>query len=241
MVDIEQHALRAFEQDGQILIERAVDDRVDVDHMVGQLSPILEVAQVDLVQRKRWAIIELGQELIFEIEHLAQPAQQRFLVKQIAHTDADARHFIGVGWADAAAGGADLKVAAQSLVGLVLDDVVGHHHVGALADEELGGADGFGLEIGELFEQHGRVDDHAVADHIDRAWVEDARRHDVQLELAVLVQDGVAGVVAPAIADHQACLVGQQIDNVAFAFVAPLGADHSDDRHSVLPSRKSRF
>ena len=91
------------------------------------------------------------------------------------------------------------------------------------------------LQIVKFFEQHCRVDHHAVADDIHGAGVEDARWHDMQLERTALVDDGVAGVVAATIADDQARTLGQQIDDMALAFVTPLGADNRDDRHSCIP------
>jgi hypothetical protein len=40
-----------------------------------------------------------------------------------------------------------------------------------------------------------------------------------------VVYDGVAGVIAAAIAHHQTRLARQQINQVALAFIAPLGTD----------------
>ena len=54
-------------------------------------------------------------------------------------------------------------------------------------------------------------------------------------ELAPLVLDGVAGVVAALVADHHVGLLAEQVDDLAFAFVAPLGADHDENRHVCLP------
>jgi hypothetical protein len=51
--------------------------------------------------------------------------------------------------------------------------------MGALADKQLGRRDALSLEIGDLLEQHGRIDHHAAADHIDGACVEDTRRYDM--------------------------------------------------------------
>ena len=236
MVDVQQHTLSPLQQDRQVFLQCAMNDRVGVRHVVGELAAVVEVAQVDFVERERLRVVDQGEELVFHLEHLAQPAQQRLFVQQIAHADTDPRHLVGVGRADATAGGADPGIAAQCLLELVLQHVIGHDNVGPLADEELRGADTLGAQVIQLLEQHGWIDHDAAADHIDRARVEDARGHDVQLEGAALVDNRMASVVAAAVADDQPRSIGQQIHNVALAFIAPLGTDHSDDRHRRLPS-----
>ena len=130
MVDVEQRALRALEQNRHIFVERSLDDRVRIGHMVGQLAAVVEIAQIDLVQRQRRLIIDRRQQLVLGFKHLAQPAQQRFFVQQIAQPDTDARHLVGVGRADSAPGGADLVIAAQHFFILILQHMVGHDRHG---------------------------------------------------------------------------------------------------------------
>ena len=55
--------------------------------------------------------------------------------------------------------------------------------------------------------------------------MEDARRDQAQDRLLAVDDERVAGVVAALEAHHRGDAVGQQIDDLAFAFVAPLGAD----------------
>ena len=52
----------------------------------------------------------------------------------------------------------------------------------------------------------------------------------MQNELLALDDDGVAGIVSAGVAGHNGEIVGEHIDNLALAFVAPLRAD--DDRSS---------
>ena len=44
--------------------------------------------------------------------------------------------------------------------------------------------------------------------------------------------DGVAGVVSAVVARHDLDLLGEQVDDLALAFVAPLAARHNDVRHT---------
>jgi hypothetical protein len=76
-----------------------------------------------------------------------------------------------------------------------------------------------------LAQQHRRIDDRAVADEAQDAGVDDARRDEVELEDLAADGDGVAGVVAAAIAGHDGRALGQPVGDVALALVAPLRAD----------------
>ena len=77
----------------------------------------------------------------------------------------------------------------------------------------------------DLADQDRRVDDDAVADDAARARVEDARRDQVELELLLAADDRVAGVVAALEAHDDVGVLGEQVDDLALALVAPLGAD----------------
>ena len=75
------------------------------------------------------------------------------------------------------------------------------------------------------------MDDHPVAEQVAGGAVEDPRRDQVQLEVAMGVDHGVAGVVAPAVADHQAGVSSEVVDNPALSLVAPLGSHDGDHGH----------
>jgi len=72
----------------------------------------------------------------------------------------------------------------------------------------------------------------AGADDVHRLGIEDAGRHEVERELAVLVDDGMARVVAALEPDHQIGLERQQVDHPALTFIAPLRAHHRLHRHA---------
>ena len=78
--------------------------------------------------------------------------------------------------------------------------------------------------------QRPRIEHHAIADHRRRA-AHDARRQ--QRELVGLVADDerVAGVVAALEAHDHVGAARQPVDDLALAFVAPLGADDGDVAH----------
>ena len=82
------------------------------------------------------------------------------------------------------------------------------------------------FELVHLLHQRLRRHHHAVADEAAHAFVEDSRGNQPQHGLLAVDDQRVAGVVAALEAHHALRAVGEPVDDLAFAFVAPLGADH---------------
>src|SRR5207237_10608628 len=87
--------------------------------------------------------------------------------------------------------------------------------------------------IRQRVEQLDEVDEHSVRDDAD-ALVEDPRRDEVQDVLLALHDDGVTGVAAALEADDEVRLLGQDVDDLALALVAPLDADDAAGGGAVL-------
>ena len=64
----------------------------------------------------------------------------------------------------------------------------------------------------------------AVADDVDDILVEYAGRKLVKRKFAVIVDDGVTGVRATLKADDDVAVIGEDVGDLALAFVAPVGA-----------------
>jgi hypothetical protein len=88
------------------------------------------------------------------------------------------------------------------------------------------------LQPFDLFEQLGGRQHHAVADVALHARAHDAAGDQVQRGLHAVDHQRVAGVVAALEAHHALRHLGQPVDQLALAFVAPLGAD---DDHIAAP------
>ena len=170
MVDVEQHALRAFEQYALAvaarLVEVAPDRPRERQDEVGDLG---EVALQSLAVDGRLA--EAGAQRVMV---RAQPVEHRVEVvelRKVAHADRAAADLVLISGADAAAGGADLAGAARVLaqrVEVAVDRqdqraIVGNHqHVGSDRDALLADALDLGL-------QRPRVEHDAIADHRRRS------------------------------------------------------------------------
>ena len=112
-------------------------------------------------------------------------------------------------------------------------DVVRHDHVRVERDDELAvvleGA--LGLQALDLHDQHGGIRDDAVPDDAELAGVEDAGRDEVEDGLLAPHHQRVAGVVPALEADHHVGVLGEEVDDLALALVAPLRTDDHDIRH----------
>ena len=138
-------------------------------------------------------------------------------------------HLVGVGRADAAAGGADGVALGAGFASAILGLVVGHDHVRLVADAEVVGGDGeaLGDELVDLGEEGFGVEDDAVADEVHDARAEDADGEQVGGVLLAVDANGVAGVGAAAVADDDLGLLGEEINDLALAFIAPLEAENA--------------
>ena len=151
---------------------------------------------------------------------------------EVADADRAAADLVLVGGADAAPRGADLARARGVLAQRVEvavdreDQRAGlgdHQHLGRHLDAHLAHPLDLGLE-------RPRVEHHAVADHRGRA-ANDARRKERELVGLVADDERMAGVVAALEAHDHVGAARQPVDDLALAFVAPLGADDGDVAH----------
>jgi len=91
-------------------------------------------------------------------------------------------------------------------------------------------------QLVDLTEQHLRIDDHALRQHAARLGAQDAARKEAHHQLVVANHEGVTGIGAAGVADHDLGELRVDIDDLAFAFVAPLGAHDHDTRHADTAS-----
>ena len=157
-------------------------------------------------------------------------AQERG-VEQIGDTKAVAVDLVLIRGADAAARGADGLAAGCGLGGELDHAVVREDDLRAVGDEELllfgtvGGKAGV-LEFFDLVEEGCGVEHDAVADDALAAGTQNAAGDELQDELLAADDDGVAGVVTAGVAGDDVELFAEDVDDLAFAFVAPLGAEN---------------
>jgi hypothetical protein len=233
VVDVEHRALRALEQhDRLVLLERVPDQPRAVGDLGLELVAVGDVLLDHRVQVERGVAGVGAQREPLGLERRGDLLAQDLLVEHVLHADPQARRLVGVAGADAAAGGADLERAEPRLAGVVEQQVVGHDQVAVGRHPQAAGVDARGAQRDQLVDQDLRVDDDAVADDAALAGVEDPRRHEVELPLAIAAHDRVAGVVAALEAHDRVGALGEQVGDLALALIAPLGADDDYSRHA---------
>ena len=87
------------------------------------------------------------------------------------------------------------------------------------------------FQLGDFAEQRVQVDHHAIADHRQLAAAHHAGGQQRQLVCFTVDHQRMAGVVSALEADDDIGLLGQPVDDLAFAFVAPLRADNHHVGH----------
>ena len=166
---------------------------------------------------------------VVEIECLAEARRESIALEQVGNAHGAARHLVLVGRADAAASRADGLVAAGAFTRAVQrlvprhDDGAGRRYADARAN-----LDALELQRLDLLAQGVQGQHHAVADQAFYPGLQDAGRYQVQHGLLAVDDQRVAGVVAALEAHHRGCALREQVDDLALAFVAPLGADDDE-------------
>jgi hypothetical protein len=90
------------------------------------------------------------------------------------------------------------------------------------------------LEPLDLIEQDLRIDDDAVPDRAGQPRIEDSGRDQVKAKLLAVPHDRVTRVVAALKTDYEVDPLGEEVGDLSFAFIAPLGADYHGSRHGDL-------
>jgi len=204
----------------------------DAGHITLHRLDVLAEGQrfgVDAVEIHRLNAQVLGQHEVVVVQRGAQLFGQLFGVVQVGDADAAARHLVFIGRADAAAGGADGLAAGGLFARLVQGDVVRHDQRRSRGDLQARAHFHAGrFQLFDLFLQRGRGNHHAIADQAQRVVAQDAGRNQVQDGLLAVDDQGVAGVVAALETHDGTDFLGEQIDDLALAFIAPLGAENNN-------------
>ena len=234
MIEVEKGPLGPFEEDALAELHPLVEKLRDVPEIGAELlgpAGILPVDRLGVEGRQSGGPEQgvLGGDVVDDL--LAQDPQ----VGQVPGPDAQAGRLVLIGRADAAAGRPDLLVAAPVLGDLLGQGVPGHDEVRAAADRDAVGAGGdpLGLEVARLLEEGGRRDDQPVPDDAERPGVEDARGDEMKDDLPAADPDRVAGVMPALVSGDDVEGRCQQVDDLALAFVSPLGSENEQIGHAL--------
>ena len=241
MVEIEECRLRALEQNFVAGFETFMHERNRVGDHRFDLGSVF-------VQKRVGNLVDVEPELVVDPSHHGVQLMQDDLellaedlfVEHVLHPQASTHRLVGVRRPDPAFGRAQLVLAQMPFLESVETLMVRKDEVCISAHPQLRRIDALRLEHGELFEQHTRIDDHTVADDRRDVVVQDTRWHELERETLTLDHDRVSCVVAALKANHRGHVLREQVCELAFAFVTPLGTDNDRCAHVRSPSsRKS--
>ena len=181
------------------------------------------------LERHGVALEVLREHEVVEFEQRLELGREAVGIEQVLQPDRPPRDLVFVRGADAATGGADLGVSHRPFPRLVERDVVGQHQRTGRRDlQARANFDPRGFQLADLLQQRRRRQYDAIADVHRDARTQDARRDEPQHRLLAADDERVAGIV-PALEAHDALrLFGQPVDDLALAFIAPLGTDDDD-------------
>ena len=242
VVEVEEGGLGALEQDLAALVHGVVDHADGVAHH--GLDPRGVLAQVvvgDLGGVERQPVVDLGQDGVLLLEGHVELLAEDLGVEEVLDPEADPGGLVGVGGPDAPLGRPQRVLPEEALGHPVELLVVRHDQVRVAAHDQAAGVDALGGQAVELLEQHGGVDDDAVADDRRDVVVQDAARHQLEGEGLAVDDDAVTGVVATLVAHDHVHLAGQEVGELALPLVAPLGPDHHGCGHTSLRSLSRRI
>ena len=234
MVDVQERALSALEEH---LLARAASFMQRghrVRHVRSQHQRGLAQQGQHFVGVHRLDALA-GDEFIVQSDALGHFLAQGIGIAQSAAAKAHPLHLVRIRGTDTATGGADLLRAASRFTRLVETLVVGHGEVSAVGDQQVLWRDLHALaaQLLEFLHQSDGVQHHAIGDHIQLCRPKDAAGHEMQHILHVVVNDRVPGVVAALGTHHHVHFLREIIDDLAFAFIAPLGADYDCVCHEI--------
>ena len=229
VIDVQQRALRTFEQQ----ISAGLVDGVKICGHIGHHRPDLFGIGHGLVEHSlkldRFGAQVLGENKIVIVEHLRQLFRKALRIEQIVDPQGTTGNFVFVGGANAFAGRTNLVTGTLlSLPGTVERRVVAKDDRTAWTDPQaLADLDAARLQPANLLQQVMNVQHHAVTDVALHPLPDDAGWHQIQLVLGGANYKGMTCIMPPLKTHHALSLIGQPVDDLAFAFVTPLGTDHN--------------
>ena len=238
VVEIQHGPLSTLEEHGGACLHPAVEEKGGVGDIGRQPSGIAEIRAQDALDGEALRVVDLAEEPVLLRHVVFELLAEQALVEEIGHADAHAGGLVGIGGPHALARGADAVLARLGLAGPVERGVIGHDHVRVLGDVEVAVEGNPALdERLHLLDQRGGIDDHAAADDVAAARVQDPRRDGLQHELLAPHHPGVSGVVAALKANDHVEVRREHVHHLALALVAPLRSHDHDVRHDALLPR----
>src|SRR6266404_5950333 len=148
-------------------------------------------------------------------------------VKQINYAQAAAASFVLVARANPARSGPNFYAAGRVFRRELNHAVVGKNDVRAVADKQIAiYSDPSFAQRGHFLQKRNWIEHHSVSNYATTALAQHPTGHQLQDKSLAINDDRVAGIVASGVTRHDGEVLGEHVNNLALALVAPLSADH---------------
>ena len=224
MVDVEHGALRTFEENRLAIGKRSVEQVRSFCHVRANTLCQRQVSFADLVDRVGRKIIDLREDLILQLEHGGNLLAEDRFIHHVLDADAAAGNLVFISRTDAALRRANEFGAALRFTRAIQIDVIGHDNVSIARNEHAIGRKACFVDGAHLFNEHVGVDHAAIADDRRNVIVHNSRRDEVKGKLRIARDNRMPCVVPSLIAHNVVVVLCDQVGDLAFAFIAPLGA-----------------
>ena len=245
MIDVEQRALRALEQDALAGAPLAIEQLEGRRHIGQNLRRDAHQFVLDRRRRGRRQAHAAPQRLVMG-EQPRDLVVERVGLGEIHQADRPAADLVLISRANAALGRADLHAADVRRLAIRVEFAMegqNQRHVFGNLEVIWRHFDAHRANLLDFIDQMIGIEHDAVADHRQLARPHDAGGQQRQLEGLAADDQRVAGVMAALEAHHDVGGDRQPVDDLAFALVAPLGADNNHIRHRrafLDPNEKPR-
>ena len=156
----------------------------------------------------------------------AKPRLKILNIYKISHSQAGASDFVTVSRANAAESGADFVLALQPLSTSINLMMIRHDHMCLIADMQASLHVHFASpKTIKLTYQTHRINHHTITDDTLLAPAQDSRRNKVQNVFLTPYPYRVPCIATTLTPHHEIGCLGEHINDLAFAFIAPLGAN----------------
>ena len=166
---------------------------------------------------------------VFFLDHALQLVLETVGVEQIDHANPAPRHFVFIGWSDSARRGADRRGSARRLRRFIHFAVIRENQMRAITEKQASAR--FDSRFSKVFhfDQQGRGVHHGSrADDRLLARPQDSAGDQLQDVFMIIKNNGVAGVMSARVAGRIVERLGQVVDDLALAFIAPLRSHHDN-------------
>ena len=225
VIEIQQGALGPFKQDVFAGPRGVMDGAGAIHHMAGEAAAVVGVFSNHLLGIEGVNAIELLELQVFRSQWPLQSLAQQLLIEQIDHAQTTALGLVGIGGADATAGGANALVTALLLHRLIQQAVIRERHMGGGGHLEAAGINVVAGKHLKLAQQHLGINHRAGTNQAGGVGIQDSRRDQVQLEHLTINNDGVPCVDPALISDNNVGRAAEQIGDLSLALVTPLSTD----------------